>query len=85
MIAAVINLRTGRVYWFPETIYHGLSDEVDTIIGDGVAKFSINSKLLVFSSLKDLDSDKYVYLQYYVFEGNRFTLVKSVKKRRSDI
>lgn len=85
MIAAAINLRTGRVYWFPETIFHGLSDEVDALIGDGVAKYSVDSKLLVFSSLKDRDSGEYVYLQYYLFEGNRFTLLRSVKKRRSNI
>jgi hypothetical protein len=85
MLAAVINLRTGRVYWFPETINQALSDEVDAIIGEDPVKYSVDSKLLAFPTLKDHDSDKYVYLQYYVFEGSRFTLIKSVKKRRSGI
>lgn len=83
MLAAVINLRTGRVYWFPETINQALSDEVDAIIGEDAVKYSIDSKLLAFPTLKDQDSDNFVYLQYYVFEGNRFTIVKSMKKRRS--
>ena len=83
MLAAVINLRTGRAYWFPETINQALSDEVDAIIGEDVAKYSVDSKLLAFPTLKEQDSDKYVYLQYYVFNGSSFRLIKSVKMRRS--
>lgn len=85
MLAAVINLRTGRVYWFPDTINQALSDEVDEIIGEEPVMYGIDSKLLVFPTLKDHDSDRFVHLQYYVFEGTRFRLVRSIKKRRSDI
>lgn len=81
-IAAVINLRTGKVYWFPETISCGFSPKVDDLVGESQIKYRLDSKLLMTCGLR-ADYRDFAYVDYYVFQDNRFRLVYSIQMPRA--
>jgi len=75
-MGAVIDAKTGRVYWFPTICCWGV--EVDDKFKP--IEFRLESKLIVFSGLRnEKEDDKGAH--FYKFENGRFIHIHSVMKK----
>lgn len=76
LMGAVIDARTGRVYWFDFTVCcwgYGVDDKFNPI------EFRLNSKLIVFSGARnEKDGDDGTH--FYKFENGTFVHVRSIAK-----
>ncbi len=74
VMGAIIDARTGRVYWFDFTVccWNGDMDENFQPV-----EFRLNSKLIIFSGARN-ERDGDVGTHYYKFENNRFVHIRSI-------
>ena len=73
-MAALIDAKTGRVYWMPHTICCWPAD-----IDDPIA-FRLDSTLIVFSGVRnEKEGDNGTH--YYQFKEGKFVLIESVRKK----
>lgn len=78
LMGAVIDARTGKIYWLPHsTCCWRVGDDNFNPI-----EFRINSRLVVFSGLrneseKDSEDDSH----FYEFKNGRFIFIKTVKRK----
>lgn len=74
-MGALIDAKTGHVYWMPHTICCWPFD-----IDDPIA-FRLDSTLIVFSGIRnEKDGDNGTH--YYQFKDGKFVLIRSVLRKR---
>ena len=74
-VGAIVDARTGKVYWFPFPI--GQNYEVDEDFRP--VEFRLDSKLIIFSGFR-VDTDEAAGERFYKFENGRFKFLKFIKK-----
>lgn len=76
LMGAVIDAKTGKVFWFPHTICcwgENVDDKFNPI------EFRLESKLIIFSGLRnEKDGDDGAH--FYKFENGQFTHLTTVRK-----
>lgn len=73
-MGALIDAKTGHVYWMPHTICCWPLDTDDPIA------FRLDSTLIVFSGVRnEKDGDNGTH--YYQFKEGKFVLIESVRKK----
>lgn len=74
-VGAIIDARTGRVYWFP----FGVGQNYETDDDYRPIEFRLNSKLIIFSGYR-VDRDEEPGARFYKFENGRFIFLKFIKR-----
>ena len=74
-VGAVIDARTGKVFWFPFPV--GQNYEVDEDFRP--VEFRLNSQLIIFSGFR-VDTDEEAGARFYKFENGRFKFLKFIKR-----
>lgn len=74
-VGAVIDARTGKVFWLPFPV--GQTSEVDEDFRP--VEFRLDSKLIVFSGVR-VDRDEPEGARFYKFENGRFKFLKFIKR-----
>jgi hypothetical protein len=77
---AVVDAKTGRIYFPPFDYIDASLYGVPNLEGKKNPQFRVDSKLLIFYGKKNGESQLGIY--YYVFEKNRFRLIRFVKAQR---
>jgi hypothetical protein len=76
LIGAVIDAKTGRVYWFPESLCcwgYDIDDDFRPI------EYRLNSRLIIFSGARgEKEGDNGTH--FYKFDNGRFVHLRSVMK-----
>jgi hypothetical protein len=79
-VGAVIDARTGRVYWFP----HQASLDYDAPDDFESVRFRLDSRLIVIYGAAGEDGEADLGTHFYEFDGRRFRQVGFVPKRRRE-
>lgn len=77
LMGAVIDAKTGRVYWWDSSLCCWGDDVGETW---GPIEFRLNSKLIVFSGARN-EKENDDGAHFYKFENGRFVHLKSLMKR----
>jgi hypothetical protein len=75
-LGAVIDARSGRVYWFPFAT--GQNYEVDADFRP--VEFRLNSRLIIFSGFRGDQENGEAGARFYKFENGRFKFLKFIKR-----
>jgi len=75
LMGAVIDAKTGRVYWWNFTICCAANFAADF----KPIEFRLNSRLIVFSGLRNEEGENGAH--FYKFENGRFVFIKTVKDK----
>jgi hypothetical protein len=79
LVGALIDARTGRVYWFPFPV----AQNYETDENFRPVEFRLDSRLIIFSGLR-VDTDEEAGARFYKFENGRFTFLKFIKREAED-
>jgi hypothetical protein len=77
LMGAVINAKTGRVFWIPHTTCCWGTEVDERFVP---IEFRLNSRLVVFSGLRD-EKEGDDGAHFYKFENGRFVHLRSVLKQ----
>lgn len=75
-VGAIIDARTGKVFWFPFPI--GQTSDVDE--GFRPVEFRLDSKLIIFSGVRVDKDDEEEGARFYKFENGRFIFLKFIRR-----
>lgn len=77
-VGAIIDARTGRVYWFPFPVGHDYEagGEFNPVA------FRLSSRLIIFSGFR-VDTDEEAGARFYKFDNGRFKLLRFIKREAS--
>ena len=78
LMGAVIDAKTGKVYWWNFTVccWENTDEDFNPI------EFRLNSRLLVFSGLRNEGGATGAH--FYKFENGRFVFIKTVKDKKRE-
>lgn len=74
-VGAIIDAKSGRVYWFPFPVEHDYEADEDF----NPVAFRLSSKLIIFSGFRG-DVDEGPGMRFYKFENGQFKLLKFIKR-----
>jgi hypothetical protein len=75
-LGAVIDARTGRVYWFPFAVGQNYETDADF----KPVEFRLDSKLIIFSGFRVDREDEEAGARFYKFENGRFKFLKFIQR-----
>jgi hypothetical protein len=78
LMGAVIDAKTGKIYWLPHTTCCWKFGDDDF----APVEFLSNSRLIIFSGLRnESEKDNEDDSHFYEFRDGRFTFIKTVKRK----
>lgn len=79
-VGALIDVKTGRVYWFPHQAYsdYEAADDFEPV------RFRLHSRLIIIYGAAGEDGEADLGTHFYEFDGRRFRQVHFVPKERRE-